>query len=64
MEKWGIRLAKAIGWAWLFVTLFGGLVSLRHGDPQYSAWIAASCWPGVLLLIATYLFQRWRRKTA
>lgn len=60
MVKWTLRLLNAAGWLWVFVCLFGGLVSLRRGDPSYSLWIAASSWPGFLLLIALMFVRRLR----
>lgn len=56
--KWTLRLLKVAGWLWVFVCLFGGLVSLRRGDTAYSLWIAASSWPGFLLLLVLAVVRR------
>jgi len=41
----GLKWTRIALLTWMAVSMFGSLVSIRHGDTVYTTWLLLSCWP-------------------
>lgn len=55
--QWGsiLKWTRLALLAWMTLSMFASLISIRHGDSVYTTWLLLSSWPAPIGLIALWI---------